>query len=301
MEENLFFILAGGRGERLSPLTNDCPKSLVRFGFSSRIIDFTLYNCLFSPGNKIIVLTQHFSEMIEQYVLENWKQVFEIYGKSLRLERGNDFQRGYFSGTADAVYQILSAKVPPPKLVTVLAADHIYRMNYRSLIKFHMDHERSATVCAVPCDREQAHRFGIINAGQDGTIRSFHEKPQSLEGIVPPHRYPLASMGIYVFSTVPLLKYLKKNQQITSNDFGIDILPDIVESRDAMVYPFLGPNGESGYWRDIGDLPAYKKASEEFFDGQYRHLRFDHMPDINHLPISSLAKVMALEHPEAKL
>jgi len=296
MEERLFFILAGGRGERLSPLTDDCPKPLVRFGFSSRIIDFTLYNCLVSAGNEIILLTQHFSEMIEQYILENWKRVFESQGKILHVARGNDFQKGYFSGTADAVYQILSAKVLLPKLVIILCADHIYRMDYRSLIQFHVDHGKTATVCAVPCDREQAHRFGIINDEQDGTIRSFHEKPQSLEGIVLPHGYPLASMGIYVFSTVPLLNYLKKNQQKTSNDFGKDILPDIVESRDAMSYPFLGTNGESAYWRDIGDLPAYKKVSEEFFNGQYKLLRFEHIADKNLLPISSLAKVAELVH-----
>jgi len=286
MEEVLFFILAGGRGERLAPLTKDCPKPLVRFGFSSRIIDFTLYNCLISAGNKIIILTQHFSEMIEKYILKNWKQAFRIQGKSLCVARGNDFQKGYFSGTADAVYQTLSTKARLPKFVVVLAADHIYRMDYRPLVRFHMDHGREATVSAVPCDREQAHRFGIINDGQDGMIRSFHEKPRSLEGIVPPHIHPLASMGIYVFSTAPLLKYLKKNQQKSSNDFGKDILPDIVESREALVYPFLRPDGECAYWRDVGDLPAYQKVREEFFNGQYRFLRFDNKPGMKQLPTS---------------
>ena len=282
-DDILFFILAGGQGERLAPLTNDCPKPLVRFGFSNRIIDFTLYNCLISSGNKIILLTQHFSEMIEKYVLENWQQAFEIQGKSLRVIRGKDSQMGYFSGTADAVYQTLSAMVRLPRLVVVLAADHIYRMDYRLLVRFHMEHGRVATICTVPCDREQAHRFGIINEGQDGTIKTFLEKPQSLEGFVPPHIDPLASMGIYVFSTAPLLEYLKKNQWKTSHDFGKDVLPDIVESHEALAYTFLRQDGKRAFWRDVGDLPAYKEASEEFYNGQYRLLRFDTMPGMKHL------------------
>ncbi len=290
MEGVLYFILAGGRGERLAPLTDDCPKPLVRFGFSSRIIDFTLYNCLISTGNEVVLLTQHLSEMIEKYVLENWNRAFEIQEKSLRVARGNEFQKGCFSGTADAVYQVLSARGRLPRLVVVLAADHIYRMDYRPLIRFHIDHGRAATVCAVRCDREQAHRFGIINDEQDGTIQSFHEKPKSLDGIVPPRKNPLASMGIYVFSTVPLLEYLKKNQQKASNDFGKDVLPDIVESREALAYPFLGPDGQSAYWRDVGDLSSYQKVNEEFINGQYKSLGFDAMPGFNLLPISSLIK-----------
>lgn len=295
MEEVLFYILAGGRGERLAPLTNDCPKPLVHFGFSSRIIDFTLYNCLLSARNEVILLTQHFSEMIEKYIQENWKQAFETQGKSLGVARGNDCRKGCFSGTADAVYQTLSARARLPKLVVVLAADHIYRMDYRPLVRFHIDHGKTATVCAVPCDHEQVHRFGIICNGQDGMIQSFHEKPQSLEGIISPHKHLLVSMGIYVFTTAPLLEYLKKNQQKTSNDFGKDILPDIAESREALAYPFLRPDGENAYWSDVGDLPSYRKASDDFFNGQYRHLRFDNVPVMNHSPSFSLAKVADLE------
>jgi glucose-1-phosphate adenylyltransferase len=286
MKKVLFFVLAGGRGERLAPLTDACPKPLLHFGFSNRIIDFTLYNCLISAGTEIVLLTQHFSEMIEEYVEDHWRQAFAAQGKILRVARGNDFRKGYFSGTADAVFQNLSAQARVPELVVVLAADHIYRMNYRALVRFHLEHGRAATVGAVPCDREQAHRFGIIDGGQDGAIRRFHEKPQSLEGIVPPHVDPLASMGIYVFSTAPLLNYLKKNQQAASNDFGKDILPDIVKSRGALAYPFVGPDGKSAYWRDVGDLAAYRKASEEYFAGQYRRLPFENVPGLKNPSIS---------------
>jgi len=281
MEKALFFILAGGRGRRLAPLTDNCPKPLLHFGFSSRIIDFTLYNCLISAGIEIILLTQHLSEMIEKYVSDNWKQAFEAQGKSVQVSRGNDFRKGYYSGTADAVYQNLSAIIHLPELVVVLAADHIYRMNYQSLVRFHVDHGKAATVCAAPCAREQAARFGIITGGPDGTIRSFHEKPESLEGLVPPQSSPLASMGIYAFSTAPLLKYLTRNQKTDSNDFGKDVLPEIVESRDALAYPFLRSDGQGAYWRDVGDLAAYRRANEEYLGGQHLGLRFDYASDMN--------------------
>jgi glucose-1-phosphate adenylyltransferase len=151
-------------------------------------------------------------------------------------------------------------------------------------VQFHMEHGKAATVCTIPCEHEQAHRFGIIVNGQDGTINTFLEKPLSLEDIVPPHIYPYASMGIYVFSTAPLLKYLKKNQGKTSHDFGKDILPDIVKSHEAVAYPFLRPDGQPYFWRDIGDLSAYQKASEEFFNGQYKLLRFDNTQGAKQLP-----------------
>ena len=287
MEKILFLILAGGRGTRLTPLTDNCPKPLVRFGFSKRLIDFTLYNCLISSAYKIILLTQYLSEMIEQYIPEFWKPVFEMQGKTLRVTRSDDSRNKFFSGTADAVYQTLSDTISLPRFVVVLAADHIYRMDYRSLVRFHIRHGKIATVGAVPCDRDQAHRFGIINCEQDGTIQTFHEKPRSLDSIVPPNLHPLASMGIYVFSTEPLLEYLETNQRKTSNDLGKDVLPDMVESHDASVFPFLGPDGERSYWRDVGELSFFREATKEYIDGQYKHLQFDHLPGMIQLPSNS--------------
>lgn len=244
-------------------MTNNYPKPLIRFGLSNKIIDFTLYNCLISSGQDITLLTQYYSDMIEDYILKNWKKAFKNQGKNLRITCSSDSRNGYYSGTADAVYQALSGTTSPPGFIVVLAADHVYRMDYRSLIQFHVEHGRTATVCTVPCERDQAHRFGIIKNGSDGTIGSFYEKPQSLDGIVPTGKHPLASMGIYVFSTEPLLKYLKNNQRNSYHDLARDVLPDIVKSREALAYRFLDPDGNNSYWRDIGDLSAYKSASSD--------------------------------------
>ncbi len=298
MNKVVFFILAGGRGTRLAPLTDDLPKPLVQFGFSNRLIDFTLYNCLISSGNDITLLTQQYSGMIEEYVMENWRRPFTNQGGNLRITCGNDSRKGCFSGTADAVYQALTESSCQSKFIVVLAADHVYRMDYRSLIDFHIKHGRTATVCTVACEREQAHRFGIINNGSDGAIGSFFEKPRSLEGIIPSEKLPLASMGIYVFSTVPLIKHLKKNQRKSSHDFARDVLPDIVVSREALAYRFLGPDGKDNYWRDVGDLSAYKKAGDEFFNGQYKRLTFDKTPTLNYSLTASFEKARIRKTPE---
>ncbi|MBN1552681.1 hypothetical protein JW979_14495 [bacterium] len=160
-------------------------------------------------------------------------------------------------------------------------------MDNRSMVRFYMEHGKIATVGAVPCDRDQAHRFGIMNYGQDGTIQTYVEKPQGLGDIVPPHLHPLASMDIYVFPTGPLLEYLKTNQHKTSHDLSKDVLPDMVKSHEASAFPFLELDGENSYWRDVGELSFYQKASKEYLDGQYRYLRFDNLPRMKQLPASN--------------
>lgn len=107
-------------------------------------------------------------------------------------------------------------------------------------------------------------------------------------------------MGIYVFSTGPLLEYLKKNQRKASNDFGKDVLPDMVESREALAYPFLGPDGQSAYWRDVGDLPAYQNVNEEFVNGQYKSLGFDGMPGPAYQPCKSMNNNMEIANAALK-
>jgi glucose-1-phosphate adenylyltransferase len=287
MEKVLFIIMAGGRGERMRPLTDNLPKPLIRFGASARIIDFTLYNCLSSGARDVLVLTQYLSGLLEDYIHEQWKPAFDYNGRRLKVLPGRDSWRSYFMGTADAVYQALAMWGKLPEHVVVLAGDHIYKMDYGPMIRFHQSHRAAATVGAVACNRSQAHRFGIIKAGEDGSVGSFIEKPGSLKDILPPRKKPRASMGIYVFDTKPLLLYLESNQEENSHDFGRDVLPRMAAVNDIFSYTFIGPGGKMAYWRDVGDMNYYWKASMELLNGAGRQLSFENMPGLSRLPFSA--------------
>jgi glucose-1-phosphate adenylyltransferase len=286
LENTLVLVLAGGRGERLMPLTENVPKPLVRFGTSGRIIDFTLYNCLSSGSDQVVVLTQYLAESIEQYLSNQWKTAFDMLGRDLSCFKGQATGQGQFRGTADAVYQTLLGQEKLPDYVLVLASDHVYRMDYSSLVQFHRSHGGVATVAGVECAREDSSRFGIVDAEKDGQIRAFHEKPLSLEGLLPRHVNPLASMGIYVFTVEPLLKYLAGNERSESHDFGKDILPRMAEDKEAWVFRFTRPDGTTGYWRDVGDLDAYLDTSLDSLNGSYDGFTFDQIPGIEHSPFA---------------
>lgn len=280
-----YCVLAGGLGSRLKPLTDRLPKPLIRFGSDGRIIDFTLYNCLSSGGGDCLVLTQYLSQLIERYLKEAWEGAFALQGR--RLLVNGPGEEGRFLGTADAVFKSLGRYQRLPEYLVVLAGDHVYRMNYRSMVDFHRTNGGWATVGAVSCPRGQANRFGIIEAGPDGRILRFHEKPRSLDGIAPARIRPLASMGIYVFTTRALLDLIGKSQREDVCDFGGDVMPRMAAAGQAFAFRFQGARGSAGYWRDIGEIPAYWKASMELLNGAGRKLCFEPLPGLNHLPFSS--------------
>lgn len=282
----LYVVMAGGRGERLRPLTDTHPKPLVRFGPSGRIIDFTLFNCLVSGHGDVLVLTQYRSEMLESYLDEYWRPAFEARWRSIEVAPSGLSTKRSYMGTADAVYQALSSRRDVPGLAVVLAGDHVYRMNYRAMIDYHQSHPAVATVGAVASERDQAHRFGIIQAGESGRVKQFHEKPRSLEGIVPRGRKPLASMGIYVFNTPGLMDFLEKAQGEGGHDFGHDVLPAMSEEEEVFAYPFQTNDGHSGYWRDVGDLNSFWQSQMEMIDGRCRELFFDVVPGLKNSPFS---------------
>ncbi len=299
MASPLFLILAGGKGERLKPLTTRTPKPLVRFGPDSRIIDFTIYNCLASGCTDLVVITQYLSEMLENYLHQRWSGAFANRDATLRTCSAKN--GGSFSGTADAAYQVLSGMSELPKYVVILAGDHVYRMDYKPMIDFHIKHGDPATVAAVHCKKEDAHRFGIIRKGHADLIKQFHEKPQSLSGITPPGRSPLASMGIYVFTTSELLTYLACNRAEDSHDFGKDILPQMALDRGARVYPFSGPDGCRQYWRDVGDLSTYWQANMELLQGNYRELKVDSVTGLKRNSLSVGHYVRSYESGELRI
>ena len=261
----LTIILAGGQGERLYPLTKDRAKPAVPFGGIYRIIDFTLSNCLNSGLRKIIVLTQYKSFSLDRHLRLGWS----IFNSELNeyIEQIPPQQRisdQWYQGTADAVYQnIYTLEKEQPEMVLMLSGDHIYKMDYRNMIRFHQEKKADLTVACMDVPLEEGKRFGVIETNEDSRITGFHEKPAVP---IPSPNNPdatFASMGIYLFNTNTLVKAIIDDaKQDTNHDFGKNIIPDMIHSKRVYAYPFTDEN-KSGlnYWRDIGTLDAYWEAN----------------------------------------
>ena len=285
MKDILYLLLAGGRGERLMPLTAKRPKPLVRFGSQGCLIDYTLYNCLLSEAGDVIVLTQYMSDMVDNYVGSKWMQAFLKTGRKIRTISSSALDTGYYDGTADAVYHVLSSFGKLPDHVVVLAGDHIYRMDYRNMVSFHLSGGNAATVGCIECDPSQAHRFGIMDIDHDHLITGFREKPDARE--IPEDRDHLnASMGIYIFNCAVLMEYLTKNQREPSHDFGHDIIPEMVEDHEARAFHFRETDNSTPYWRDVGDLSAYWQAQMELIENDIDLFNFSPVAGLSQLPFS---------------
>lgn len=268
-QRTLAIILAGGKGTRLEPLTDIRAKPAVPFGGSYRIIDFALSNCVNSEILQILVLTQYKSQSVDRHLEQGWKPFFprEI-GPFLNIIPPQHLVDGeYYRGTADAVYQNLdSVENSKSDFVLILAGDHVYTMDYRSMIQFHIENEADVTIGAyrVPV-AEAAGQFGVIEVDEDQRVKGFQEKPQHPTPIPGDPTHTLASMGIYVFSTSFLLNTLRENASRPGggHDFGNDILPAIYPTKRVFSYAFRAPDGTPPYWRDVGTLDAYFEAHQD--------------------------------------
>ncbi len=268
----LAFVLAGGKGTRLHPLTKERAKPAVPFGGRYRIVDFVLSNLINSGIFSIYVLVQFKSQSLLQHLREGW----EVSG----LLRNNFIipvpaqmrsqQEDWYRGTADAIHQNINLiEQADPHVVVIFGADHIYRMNIRQMIEYHVERRAGVTVAAIPVEKEYASEFGVVETTPEGNIIAFHEKKADAPTMPgDPHRV-YASMGNYVFSTDLLLRELyedAKNEN-SSHDFGKDILPSLIGRADMYAYDFQtnvipgDPIGSPQYWRDVGTLDAYYEAS----------------------------------------
>jgi glucose-1-phosphate adenylyltransferase len=162
MDALVYYILAGGNGQRLKPLTNDYPKPLLPFGGSGRIIDFTIYNTLLAGRGDCVVLTQYLADKFDTCLDVNWKAAFRAQSRRLTVMPSYQSPKGTYDGTADAVYQAILGRRDFPDYVIVLAGDHVYRMDYRPMLEFHAAHGAAATVAAIEWDAAEAHRFGVM-------------------------------------------------------------------------------------------------------------------------------------------
>ena len=226
----LAFVLAGGKGTRLYPLTKERAKPAVPFGGRYRIVDFVLSNLINSGIYSIYVLVQFKSQSLLEHLREGWeassllRNHFIIPVPAQMRSAGEDWYRG----TADAIYQNINLiEQAEPHVVAIFGADHIYRMNIREMIEFHIDRGAQVTVSAIPVEKEQAAEFGVIETREDGLINGFHEKKPDAPTMPGDPNRVYASMGNYLFSTKLLLDELRVDgeKENSSHDFGRDILP----------------------------------------------------------------------------
>jgi glucose-1-phosphate adenylyltransferase len=272
MRDVVAVVLAGGKGARLDPLTRDRAKPAVPFGGSYRIIDFALSNCLNSGLRQVLLLTQYKASSLDRHLNLGWHRFFcRDLGERLDvLPPQQRVDENWYLGTADAVYQnIYSLEMAAPRLVIVLAGDHIYKMNYQSLIDAHEENAADVTIGALPVPRADAREFGTMEVDASGRVRKFREKVVDPPAIPGDPGMCLASMGIYCFSWPFLLERLKcdANESASRHDFGHDLLPSVVDTHGVYAFPFRDENRKrNAYWRDVGTVDAYFEANMDLID-----------------------------------
>ena len=248
-------ILAGGRGTRLFDLTKKVAKPAVHFGGKYRIIDFPLSNCANSDISTVGVLTQYESVLLNAYVARdhNWGLDVRDGGVYVLTPREKD-QASFegYQGTADAITQNIDfLDNLDPEYLVILSGDHIYKMNYATMLAYHRVKGADATIAVREVPLKEATRFGIMNADEDDRIYEFEEKPAQPKS-------NLASMGIYIFTYKTLRKYLMadvKNPE-SNHDFGKDIIPAYLNDKKKLfAYHF------NGYWKDVGTVDSLWEAN----------------------------------------
>ncbi len=267
MKDTLAVILAGGKGTRLEPLTLDRAKPAVPFGGCYRIIDFVLSNCLNSGLRKILMLTQYKAVSLDRHINVGWRQYFcrELSEFLDVLPPQQRVDESWYRGTADAVYQnIYSIEKEAPKHILILAGDHIYKMNYRSMLESHIQNKAELTIGALKVDRESAKQFGVMEIDNDNRLKGFAEKPANPMSVPGDPNVCLASMGIYIFDAKFLMEQLCADaaKPDTDRDFGKNIIPNVIHSHRVYAYPFQDENGkQDAYWRDVGTLTHITKRT----------------------------------------
>ncbi|MBI3298038.1 MAG: glucose-1-phosphate adenylyltransferase [Elusimicrobia bacterium] len=263
----LALILAGGRGERLGPLTVHRAKPAVHFGGTYRIVDFAVSNCINSGLNRILVPIQYRSRSLNTHIRDGLSRYFNS-ARGEFIEPLPPQQREgehWYTGTADAVYQNLFAvREEEPELVLILAGDHIYKMDYRHMIDFHLAQGAEATCGAVEVPRGEASSFGVLAVDEADRIIEFQEKPKEPKAVPGDPETCLASMGIYVFRARTLYELLEHDAEDpdSSHDFGRDIVPKMLGARPLYAFRFVDENKkERKYWRDVGTIDAFYEAN----------------------------------------
>ncbi|MGE0445905.1 MAG: glucose-1-phosphate adenylyltransferase [Vicinamibacterales bacterium] len=266
LDDILVILLAGGVGERLSPLTRERAKPAVYFGGPYRIIDFTLSNCINSGLRRIFIATQYKSLSLNRHIRMGWNVVSEELGEFIEmLPPQKRVGEHWYLGTADAVYQNLySISRETPSHVIVLSGDHVYKMDYAKMLRFHIERDADATLATIEVPVADGRRFGMVSIDERDRVTGFQEKPQTPTPIPGTTDVALASMGIYIFKADVLERELEADaaRADSQHDFGKNILPSMIHRAPVYSYRFHDENKKAAkYWRDIGTLDAYFEAS----------------------------------------
>jgi glucose-1-phosphate adenylyltransferase len=252
-------LLAGGKGSRLNSLTKEIAKPAVPFGGKYRIIDFALSNCTNSGIDTVGVLTQYQPLLLNSYIGigSAWDLDRRDGGVTVLPPYAESSEVKWYSGTASAIYQNINYLMQyDPEYVLILSGDHIYKMNYESMLKFHIEKEADVTISVIEVPWDEASRFGIMNTNEELKITEFEEKP-----LFP--KSNLASMGIYIFNWDILKEYLIRDNENpqSSHDFGKDIIPSLLADKKKLAaFPF------KGYWKDVGTVRSLWEANMDLLN-----------------------------------
>lgn len=267
--ETLALVMAGGRGGRLSSLTDWRTKPAIPFGGKFRLIDFPLSNCINSGIRRVGILTQYKAHSLIQHVQRGWGFLRGEFGEFVEIIPAQQRMDKplWYAGTADAVYQNIDIiKAHLPEYVLILAGDHVYKMDYGAMVARHVESGADMTVGCVQVPLEQATAFGVMSAREDGRVTAFNEKPSEPEPMPGQSDRSLVSMGIYVFNRDYLFQMLREDAEnfSSSRDFGKDVLPSAIARHQVQAYPFSDPaTGRQAYWRDVGTVDAFYRANQE--------------------------------------
>jgi glucose-1-phosphate adenylyltransferase len=262
-------LLAGGKGSRLNSLTKDLAKPAVPFGGKYRIIDFPLSNCANSNIDTVGVLTQYQPLLLNSYIGigSAWDLDRKDGGVTVLPPYAESSEVKWYTGTASAIYQNLNyLKQYQPEYVLILSGDHIYKMNYESMLEYHIEKRADVTISLIEVPWNEASRFGIMDTDEDLKIVDFDEKPANPKN-------NLASMGIYIFSWNILKEYLEMDDRDpnSSHDFGKDVIPMLLEeNKKLFAYPF------KGYWKDVGTVKSLWEANMDLLSEDCDLDLFDH-------------------------
>lgn len=266
MDNVLALILAGGKGERLHPLTIHRAKPAVPFGGKYRIIDFTLSNCINSHVRRIVVITQYKSLSLDRHLALGWEHLLnpELGEYIFTIPPQQRIDERWYEGTADAVFQniyVIEKENPPYMLI--LSGDHIYKMNYAEMFDFHLEKGAIGTVATIKIPKKLASSFGIVETDDNLRIIGFHEKPAEPVTIPGDPEHCFASMGIYLFNTEDVINELRADSgRSSAHDFGRNILPQMLQSGKLFACEFKDENKkEAKYWRDVGTIDSYWEAN----------------------------------------
>jgi len=263
-------VLAGGKGERLSPLTLRRPKPSVAFGGKYKIIDFVLSNLFNSGIKKVYILTQYRAYSLTKHIRESWGKwtgLGEFY-VAISPETSSESEE-WFKGTADAILQYLRfVESSDADYVAIFGGDHIYKMDISQMINYHRMNRADVTLAALEVPAEDAKRFGVFSVDDDFRVTAFAEKSQN-PVTIPGRSTCFASMGNYIFSTKKLIEILQEGKKKHENlDFGHHVIPMMLENNDKVfaynfndnLIPGMKPE-EKGYWKDVGTIDSYYEAN----------------------------------------